>query len=265
MPLSETRSRNALPPTLARKEHKLLITGTGRAGTTFLVRLLTELGFDTGYTREDWRDHYHEHCHAGLERSLLDRSTPYVVKSPNLCFELPELLAAQSPLIIDHVLVPIRDLDDAARSRIRIGGADDVPGGLWLTDDPTQQRAVLAEAFHTLMYTLTAHRVPHTLLHFPRFAVDADYTYNRLRPLVGGTSRPRFDLAFHAVSDAKLIHSFSDETTAVTNTSLATLYWERKHAQAEAGRRTRRRRRMRNIAAGVAMAVLIGSALWFYG
>ena len=29
-------------------EHKVIITGTGRVGTTFLVHLLTELGLDTG-------------------------------------------------------------------------------------------------------------------------------------------------------------------------------------------------------------------------
>jgi hypothetical protein len=45
------------------KSH-ILISGTGRAGTTFLVELPTELGFDTG------KGHYNENCHAGLKNSI---------------------------------------------------------------------------------------------------------------------------------------------------------------------------------------------------
>ena len=29
--------------------HKVIITGTGRAGTTFLMQLLTAIGLDTGF------------------------------------------------------------------------------------------------------------------------------------------------------------------------------------------------------------------------
>ncbi len=52
---------------MAEPIHKVIITGTGRAGTTFLVQLLTELGLDTGYTRRTWSRDYFEHCDAGLE------------------------------------------------------------------------------------------------------------------------------------------------------------------------------------------------------
>ena len=33
-------------------EPKVIITGTGRAGTTLLVQVLTDLGLDTGYTSD---------------------------------------------------------------------------------------------------------------------------------------------------------------------------------------------------------------------
>ena len=65
--------------------HKVIITGTGRAGTTFLVRLLTELGLDTGYTRDNWQKDYFAHCNAGLEHELNDPKAPYIVKNPGLC------------------------------------------------------------------------------------------------------------------------------------------------------------------------------------
>ena len=62
--------------------HKVIITGTGRAGTTFLVRLLTELGLDTGYTRRNWSRDYFTHCDAGLEHDLAGPDAPYIVKNP---------------------------------------------------------------------------------------------------------------------------------------------------------------------------------------
>ena len=34
--------------------NKILITGTGRCGTTFLIKLFTFLGFDTGYDKSNY-------------------------------------------------------------------------------------------------------------------------------------------------------------------------------------------------------------------
>ncbi len=195
-------------PRLAAPIHKLIITGTGRAGTTLLVELLTELGLDTGYSRGSRSRDYFEHCSAGLELDVLADGSPYIVKSPAFCQTLPEHLAA-GRFIVDHVLVPIRELEDAARSRIRVGGADGaVPGGLLGTSDPAAQRGVLAERFHTLMRTLAAHDIPHTLLDFPRFAMDPDYAWAKLRFLSPGVGRQAFGEAFQRVSRPQLIHRF---------------------------------------------------------
>ena len=185
--------------------HKLVITGTGRTGTTFLVQILTELGLDTGYTQAKLSDDYFEHCSAGLERDMLAEDSPYVVKNPAFCQTLPALLAT-GRFAVDHVLVPIRDLDDAAQSRIRIGGQDgDVPGGLMGTSDPAAQKGVLAERFHRLMHTLAANDIPCTLLHFPRFVLDADYAWSKLRFLTPGLERGAFDEAFQRVAHPELI------------------------------------------------------------
>jgi hypothetical protein len=189
--------------------HKLVITGTGRTGTTFLVQILTELGLDTGYTQAKLSDDYFEHCSAGLERDMLAEDSPYVVKNPAFCQTLPALLAT-GRFAVDHVLVPIRDLDDAAQSRIRIGGQDgDVPGGLMGTSDPAAQKGVLAERFHRLMHTLAANDIPCTLLHFPRFVLDADYAWSKLRFLTPGLERGAFDEAFQRVAHPELIHQFA--------------------------------------------------------
>jgi len=187
---------------------KVIITGTGRAGTTFLVRLLTELGLDTGYTAETWREEYHEHCEAGLEKDLEDPAAPYIVKSPELRDTLAAVLA-RGQIVIDCALIPIRRLEDAALSRIRVGGDGHTPGGLIGTADPQQQKAVLAEGFHHLVETLAVHEIPHVFLHFPRFAQDPDYAYAKLKPILGELSRERFRPCFIRLAKPELIHSFA--------------------------------------------------------
>jgi hypothetical protein len=67
------------------KSH-ILISGTGRAGITFLVQLLKELGFDIG------KDHYFEIYRAGLEHDVRYKIAGYIVKSPCLCDQLGSIL-----------------------------------------------------------------------------------------------------------------------------------------------------------------------------
>jgi hypothetical protein len=233
-----------------------VITGTGRAGTTFLMQLLTELGLDTGFSDGACAKHYYEHCSAGLERPMRIEASPYIVKNPAFCDTLPSLLGT-GRFVFDHVLVPIRDLDEAAQSRIRIGGADGrVPGGLLGTSDPAQQKTVLAEAFHRLMHTLAAHDIPHTLLHFPRLALDADYAWGKLGFLVPGAGRQAFDDAFRRVARPELIHRF-DGTPAPDQGRAAERFLLSET-------RRRRRRRATRLAAVVAIAAAAAVAARLY-
>jgi hypothetical protein len=188
--------------------HKVIISGTGRCGTTFLVQLMTELGLDTGITTRNRARKYYEHCNAGLEHDILDPSTPYLIKNPALCDTLAAALAT-GRFQIDHAYIPIRELGAAAASRADVGGADGaVAGGLWGTSEPAAQRAVLAEMFHGLMHTLAENDIPHTLILFPRMVADPDYTFGKLSYLLKGIARDRFLEAFARTSRPDLVHSF---------------------------------------------------------
>lgn len=170
-------------PSTAAGDGKIVIAGTGRAGTTLLVQVLTDLGFDTGYKKGI---RVNPDARAGLERNILGPSTPRVVKSPRLSTELGPLLEA-GLVRVEHVLVPVRDLDVAAASRVRASGYGrslNAAGGLlWGTKRASQQRAAVAEMLAQLIVTLARFDVPHTLLAFPRFATDAEYTHGKLRVL----------------------------------------------------------------------------------
>lgn len=213
--------------------HKVVITGTGRAGTTFLVQLLTELGFDTGFTPDEARRRVDARCQAGLEHQLRmprGRPTmrdwwrqpkhtvlnlvreppegPYIIKNPALCDNLGPALA-DNRLVIDHAYIPLRELEASALSRVRVGGKDgSVPGGLWKTSDPAAQKAVLAEMFFNLVHTLTRYEVPHTFLLFPRLVEDWTYTYEKLAFLVGGVEPERFRSAFGSLARRDMVHDY---------------------------------------------------------
>ncbi|HEY1791694.1 MAG TPA: hypothetical protein VGG34_02150 [Opitutaceae bacterium] len=199
-----------MPTPTPAPEHKVIITGTGRAGTTFMVHLLSVLGLDTGISGKNWHKKYFEHCHAGLEHDILDPKTPYIVKNPALCETLRPALAT-GRFIIDHAYVPVRDLDAVAASRASVGGTDgSKPGGLWGTADPSRQGAVMAELFHNLVHTLAVNEIPVTFLHFPRLVRDPAYTYRKLAFLVSGVDFATFSEAFGRVADPSLVHNFSD-------------------------------------------------------
>jgi hypothetical protein len=165
---------------------RLVISGTGRAGTTFLVRLLTHVGFDTGFA--DASDGYDPAIRAGMEihprpgdppeRIAL---LPYVVKDPQLCLYLAGVLDT-TPLRIRRLIVPVRPLDEAAASRVHRGRLGHPRDLLWLAESTRPdvlrppgalprgdalvalQRAKLAEYLGELVALAVTRRIPHLLL-----------------------------------------------------------------------------------------------------
>jgi hypothetical protein len=191
--------------------HHLIITGTGRAGTTLLVQLMTALGMDTGFP--DISSGVFPNCHAGMEWDLRDPACPYVVKDPWMCDRLDPILR-EGFVTVDHAIVPIRDLYSAAESRRSVSERAGIPGnctvagGLWLTDNPEDQEAALAARLYQLFHTLARHDIPTTILDFPRFVADHDYLYRKLAPLLPDISRDQFRTEFAKVVRPELVHDF---------------------------------------------------------
>ncbi len=193
--------------------HHCIISGTGRAGTTFLVELLTRLGLDTGFGAR--RERYYAHCAAGMEWAMSDPDAPYIIKSPHLCDSLDTFMA-EGRYVIDHAFVPVRDLYQAAQSRRdvharvanlpRVPSA--VPGGLWGTANPAHQEMALTLKLYNLMYALARHAIPTTILHFPRLTQDPAYLYRALMPVLGEIDYAQFERGFREVLRPELVHQF---------------------------------------------------------
>jgi hypothetical protein len=184
---------------------KVVIAGTGRAGTTLLVQVLTDLGLDTGFAPDAPID---PRVHAGLERAAEGSDSPRIVKSPDLSRRLGGLLD-EHRVRVDHVIVPIRDLDVAAASRVRNTryGADlHTWGGLLGTNRATHQRDALAVMFAELFHTIARYELPHTLLLFPRFTTDWEYTHRQLGFLAPDHPATAWRDALAARVDPALVH-----------------------------------------------------------
>lgn len=200
------------------REGRIFITGTGRAGTTFLVTLCTSLGLDTGFGTALPPGQYATAARAGLELDPFDLNGPRIVKNPALCDRLDAVLAAG--IKVAHIVVPVRDFGEAARSRLYVqrmvtGSIDGRPvhGGLRDTKVGAQQRQVLESKFATLVESAVRNDIPLTFLSFPRLAQDADYLYEKLAFMLGDISRERFREVYTAEVRPQLIHDFSGQSS----------------------------------------------------
>ena len=102
------------------RRHHLLIAGTGRAGTSALVRYMTDLGLDAHISRHGeasaWFDDTAQAGFEDLPVAMKASDLPYVVKSP-WSYQLIEAVLADPDIQLDAVVVPMRDLIKAAASR----------------------------------------------------------------------------------------------------------------------------------------------------
>lgn len=192
--------------TRGRAADKIVIAGTGRAGTTLLVRFLSAVGLDTGFTADS---PIFEESRAGLEQRYYDGALPRVIKNPELSTQLRGLLG-EGRLSVEHVIIPIRTLSEAAASRTRasnLGLSIGVPGGMWGSNNPRRQEDTLARILYELIDTCAEYELPFTLLSFPRFVSDRDYLHRQLGFLAPNVTRSEWDSAMDAVAKPELVHA----------------------------------------------------------
>lgn len=207
----------------------VVITGTGRSGTTFLVELLTHLGLNTGFTPETLEARIYEIARAGLEHDIRWEKCPYIVKKTRF-YEYAQEVIDRGDIVIEHVFVPMRDLFSAAESRRFVEkstlsqltfvermavsqSGEALPGGLWRTTsvEPGEQEKVLLEQIYDLLYTLSNTSIPLTLMRFPRIVHDCAYVFEKLQPILAGITYERFAEAFAATARPELVHSFDEK------------------------------------------------------
>jgi hypothetical protein len=189
----------------------LIIAGTGRAGTSFLVRYLTELGLDTTLARQGNGSDWNSEANAGLEDlPIFGNDLPYIVKSPWVS-ECIEQILTDKRLKIEAFIVPVRDLVETATSRVvleqRAIHQDNpwmaerldrswetyghTPGGLVYSLNPLDQARLLAVQFHRLVWKVSEAGIPLVFPVFPRIATDWEYLHQCLGTILPPRSLPK--------------------------------------------------------------------------
>lgn len=206
------------------KRH-VVIAGPGRAGTTLLVRLFGRVGLDIG--TPTWG--YYEGARAGLETDLITPNAPYVVKKPDLTWQLRGLLDAGTveAAWIEWLVVPLRDLSQAAASRVAVSvraGSAQAAGGVILSRWPGRQQADLAKATYGLLETAALYEIPLVTLEYPRFARDSEYAWRRLQPVVGRVAdEATFVDAWSEVVDPDLVRDRPIDVPASASVALGAI------------------------------------------
>lgn len=200
-------------------KHHSLITGTGRAGTTFIMILLTKLGLDTGFTNENFRDGIFENCNAGLEKVVYEKDAPYLLKNPSFCDAIGKII--KDPNIkIDHVFIPIRKMEQAAKSRIAVtqkanaelneseNNIRQIPGGIWGTTDEKDQLFTLYSKLGNLLLVLSLSQIPVRFIHYPALSKRPRYLYRKLKPILKDISFPDFKKVFNETVQPELVNKY---------------------------------------------------------
>lgn len=158
--------------------YKIYITGTGRCGTTFLIKLFTFLKFDTGYTKENYARSIHKNCNSGMERRYKDNF--HVLKNPSFIDQI-ETIVAEKSINIEAFIIPIREYKASVSSRLKHGKK---PGGLWNASDEKSQIEFYNSIMAKYLYHMVKHEIKTIFLDFDAMVNDKQYLFDKLTPVL---------------------------------------------------------------------------------
>jgi hypothetical protein len=186
------------------KDDKVIITGSGQCGTTFLVDLLTELGFDTGYTSEQKGDPKGSREWTIRGEHARKERIPSIIKNPRLCTDLLER-AERWDWNVTHVYLSLRDYEAVANNKYKRRNPVRHPGKT--KEDSMELYKMTASSFvgHALLQ-IAEGELPHTLIVFPRSARDPEYLFEKLSFVLDGMSYKTFLVGFNKIADPDKIH-----------------------------------------------------------
>ena len=164
---------------------KTVITGTGRCGTTFLIQLLTNLGLETGYTKEECEQEFNkiDGLRGGIEHALGDNRIDKARFIENPAFaKVEEFKKLSEKYDIDHVYIPIRDLDATAKCRELMSKNTHAGyGGFWLDAKSVEdQKTANAKLVYNFLHHLSTYDFTFTLLSFTDMMSYSDYLYEKM-------------------------------------------------------------------------------------
>jgi hypothetical protein len=155
---------------------KILITGTGRCGTTFLIKLFSFLEFDTGFTKDNYKNYVFSNCNSGMELNIEDQH--YILKNPQFIKNINNIIMNYK---IKYIIIPIRDYNESAKSRQSHNFEN---GGLWNATNELEQVLFYNEIIANYTYIMTKYDIPTIFIDFDRMINNKEYLFNKLKNIL---------------------------------------------------------------------------------
>lgn len=138
--------------------------GPGRSGTSFLVRLLADLGMDCGGAENSFNHTIRAGCEWAtkdiLSKPMWWKKAPKVLKSPWFSFSLGKWIG--EGMDVEHVFIPVRESCGIARSRT-------MTGLKWAGKNQKDDQILAEQAIGSSISICVANDIPYSLLHFPEY------------------------------------------------------------------------------------------------
>jgi len=157
---------------------KILITGTGRCGTTFLIKLFSFLDFNTGYNRNNYKLSISTNCNSGMERNY--NANYNIIKNPTFIADI-ENISKDTSIKIKHVIIPIRELKMSAKSRVNHATQN---GGLWNAKDELSQIEFYKNILTNYIIISTKYDINTIFIDFDKMINDKIYLFNKLKNIL---------------------------------------------------------------------------------
>ena len=157
---------------------KILISGTGRCGTTFLIIIFSFLEFDTGFTKENYHNFiYTKTNNTGMESHHTIKH--YIIKSPHYLEFIKEVIR---DVKIKMFIIPVRDYNLAAESRVK--NKEYRNGGLWNAKNKEEQVLFYHKIISEYVLLMAKHEIPTLFLDFDKMVSDKVYLFNKLNVIL---------------------------------------------------------------------------------
>ena len=193
---------------------KIIVTGPGKCGTSYFMKLLSELGFDTGFDAADssviagydGEKKYHGFEWTTRGKHAKKEGQPRIIKDPYLCLDLLER-AKKWDWDIEHVYILLRDYKDIANHQWHFRHKKHrVPDGSTEEEYKERFETKAAQFVGNITNTVISERIPHTFLTFPRIVTEPTYTWGNCELLKDSVSYGVFLKSFYKVTDISNVH-----------------------------------------------------------
>ena len=155
---------------------KILITGTGRCGTTFLIKLFSFLEYDTGFTKENYKKYIFKNCNAGMEKNI--NADHYILKNPEFIKNIDTIIQEHN---IKKIIIPIRDYKLSAASRL-VNKFN--AGGFWNARYEKEQIAFYNKIMADYLFYMTKYNIPTIFLDFDKMVNDKKYLFDNFKDIL---------------------------------------------------------------------------------